>query len=600
MMIKSINAAVLSGDCPDFERCGTDSGACEDVARLLCIREELRRNLRKPKDEVEHLRIACGITATILRAYQPDGPEAPVEAIRSDLAVEAGVIARNLDVETASYYLGSIYTVLLPPGYRSRHGVFYTPPAVTARLLDMVEEDGVDWATVRACDPACGGGAFLAPMAARMLRALNGRLPGEIMAHIAGRLRGFELDPFSGWMSQMFLAAVLSPLGQALPQFVVIGDSLSIPDKEYGAWDLVIGNPPYGKVKLEPYDREKWARSLFGHANLYGLFTDLAVHLAAEGGIIAYVTPTSFLGGQYFQALRKLLVMECSPVRIDFLQSRQGIFADVLQETALTVYRRVRGRQGGVVVDIVTVTETSSAEIEYLGRFDVPSEDGSPWLLPRQPTQVDLLGQIAAMPTRLSDLGYEVSTGPLVWNRHKTKLASVGTKGMVPVVWAECIPGDGSGAFRWKVTGDHLGWFRPRGIDDPNLIDQPCVLLQRTTAVEQRRRLIAAVMPVDFLALHPHVAVENHVNMIRPIRGQTPKVGLEVVAALLNSQAVDLVFRCINGSVAVSAYEIEAMPMPTATQLQKLKTLIARHVKREAVEIAVRDMYAVLRTRAAV
>lgn len=597
-MTKS-NAAALSEDGSDFERCGADSGVCEDVARLLCIREELRHNLRKPKNEAEHLKIARGVTATILRAYQPDGPEAPVAEIHSDLAVEAGVIARSLDVETASYYLGSIYTVLLPSDYRSRHGVFYTPPAVTARLLDMAEEDGVDWATVRACDPACGGGAFLAPMAARMVRALNGRLPGEIMAHIAGHLRGFELDPFSGWMSQMFLAAVLSPLGQALPQFVIIGDSLSIPDKEYGAWDLVIGNPPYGKIKLDPDDRTKWKRSLFGHANLYGLFTDLAVHLAANGGMIAYVTPTSFLGGQYFQALRKLLVKECSPVRIDFLQSRQGIFADVLQETALTIYRRVRERRGDVAVDVVTVTETSAAEIECLGSFCVPSKDGSPWFLPRQPTQVDLLNHIAVMPTRLSDLGYEVSTGPLVWNRHKMKLAAVASKGMVPVVWAECIPGDGSGTFRWKVTGDHLGWFLPRGDDDPNLIDQPCVLLQRTTAVEQRRRLIAAVMPADFLVQHPRVAVENHVNMIRPIRGQTPKVDLAVIAALLNSQAVDLVFRCINGSVAVSAYEIEAMPMPTPEQLQKLKTLVDRHAKREVIEVAVRDMYAVLRTSAA-
>jgi adenine-specific DNA-methyltransferase len=599
-MTKSINVAALSGDCPDFERCGADSRVCEDVARLLCIREELRRSFHKPKDVSEHLRIARGITAAILLAYQPDGAEPPVEPISSDLAVEAGVIARNLDVETASYYLGSIYTVLLPSDYRSRHGVFYTPPAVTARLLDMAEKDGIDWSTVRACDPACGGGAFLAPMAARMVRALNGRLPAEIMAHIAGHLRGFELDPFSGWMSQMFLAAVLSPLGQELPQFVVIGDSLGISKEEYDSWDLVIGNPPYGKVKLDTHDREKWSRSLFGHANLYGLFTDLAVHLVAKSGMIAYVTPTSFLGGQYFQALRSLMVSECRPVRIDFLQSRQGIFADVLQETALTVYRRVETRQRGVAVDIVTVTETSSAEIEHLGSFDVPDENGSPWFLPRQSTQVDLLEHIAAMPARLSDLGYEVSTGPLVWNRHKTKLAAAGSKGMVPVVWAECIPSDNSGIFRWKVTGDHFGWFRPRGSDDPNLVEEPCVLLQRTTAVEQRRRLIAAVMPSNFLAQHHQVAVENHVNMIRPIRGQTPKVSLEVVAALLNSEAVDLVFRCINGSVAVSAYEIEAMPMPAAEQLQKLKTLIARRAKRETIEVAVRNMYAVLRTRSAV
>jgi hypothetical protein len=42
-------------------------------------------------------------------------------------------------------------------------------------------------------------------------------------------------------------------------------------------------------------------------SNLYGLFTDLAAQLARRGGVIAYVTPTSFLAGEYFKSLRALL-----------------------------------------------------------------------------------------------------------------------------------------------------------------------------------------------------------------------------------------------------------------------------------------------------
>lgn len=570
-----------------------------DVERLLQIRNQLRRNLAKPKNETEHLKIARGITAAALLAYQAHSPEPPIKAIPNDLAAEAGGIARRLDVETAAYYLGSIYTVLLPSEYRARHGAFYTPPAVTARLLDLAEAHGVDWSVARACDPACGGGAFLAPMALRMVKALAGRLPAEIMAHIAQHLCGFELDPFSGWMSQIFLGAALSDLGLPIPQLVVIGDSLSIAEERYGVWDLVIGNPPYGKIRLEAADRVRWARGLYGHANLYGLFTDLAVHLADEGGTIAYVTPTSFLGGQYFKALRRLLVTECSPLRIDFLQSRDRVFTDVLQETALTVYRRGTQSQRKVTVDIVTVTETSAADVECLGQFDLPPGDGSPWFVPRRPALTELLGHIAAMPTRLADLGYEVSTGPLVWNRHKPQLSASRGKDMVPVVWAECISGDNTGTFRWKVTGDHLGWYRPQAGNDSNVVDRPCVILQRTTAVEQRRRLIAAVMPADFVAQYGQVAVENHINMIRPTAGKTPAVSLAVIAALLNSEAVDQVFRCINGSVAVSAYELEAMPLPNLSQLQQLASLVARRAKRETIENAVRGMYEVLHTSAA-
>ncbi len=44
-------------------------------------------------------------------------------------------------------------------------------------------------------------------------------------------------------------------------------------------------------------------------------------------------------------------------------------------------------------------------------------------------------------------------------------------------------------------------------------------------------------------------------NMIKPLNG-APRVAPAALAVLLNSNVVDQVFRCINGSVAVSAYEL--------------------------------------------
>ena len=67
-------------------------------------------------------------------------------------------------------------------------------------------------------------------------------------------------------------------------------------------YDLVVGNPPYGRVRLPAPLRERFAKGLFGHANLHGVFTDQAVRLAQVGGIVAYVTPTSFLVGEYLKA----------------------------------------------------------------------------------------------------------------------------------------------------------------------------------------------------------------------------------------------------------------------------------------------------------
>ena len=52
-------------------------------------------------------------------------------------------------------------------------------------------------------DPACGGGAFLAPVARRMAAALCGKTPSAIIRHIAEHLHGFEIDPFAAWLTQV-------------------------------------------------------------------------------------------------------------------------------------------------------------------------------------------------------------------------------------------------------------------------------------------------------------------------------------------------------------------------------------------------------------
>lgn len=73
-----------------------------------------------------------------------------------------------------------------------------------------------------------------------------------------------------------------------------------------------------------------------------GCFTDLALRLVNDHGVIAYLTPTSFLGGQYFKSLRKLILEQASPVAFDFVADRNGVFDDVLQETILVSYRMGR------------------------------------------------------------------------------------------------------------------------------------------------------------------------------------------------------------------------------------------------------------------
>lgn len=527
-----------------------------------------------------------------LRPFIEPFETADLPAPAAVLATEIGTTAARFDPETAAYQIGLAYTGMLPPERRSEHGVFYTPPSLTARLIDNATATGTDWTTARVLDPACGGGAFLTPVAQRIMDALSGCAPAILLGNLGSRLRGYEIDPFGAWLSQVSLDVLTLPIaravGRPMPVVVRVCDSLH-QNPPRTKFDLVIGNPPYGRVKLDPELRERYKRGLFGHANLYGLFTDLALRHAKVGGMIAYVTPTSFLAGEYFKNLRGLLSRLAPPAAIDFVTTRRGVFDDVLQETLLATYRR-GGTVDPVAMAEITPNASGPLAVHAVGGIDLPDDRSSPWLLPRDRLQAPLVNQLAHMPDRLVDWGYTVSTGPLVWNRFKDQMAHRPGRKRRPLIWAEAVTPDGQFVFRADKR-NHAPYFEVRERDDWLLIREPCVLLQRTTAKEQARRLIAACLPASFIAEHGGaVIVENHLNMLKPIDGP-PKVEPAVLAAFLNSAAADRAFRCVSGSVAVSAYELKALPLPPADDLHELTALVSCGAERHEIEAACAVLY---------
>jgi len=507
------------------------------------------------------------------------------------LSSEIGATAASLQSLSAGYLLGELYTSLLPTKRRSDFGVFFTPPALARRLLVLAEQSGVDWRTATVLDPACGGGAFLAPVAQRIAGTFEGAKPKTILNEIARRVHGFELDPFSAWMSQVLLEAMLidtcKRARERLPNVVAVCDALRI-DSTRPPADLVIGNPPYGRMALSGQLRAKYARSLYEHANAYALFLDLATRFTRTGGVIAFITPTGFLGGQYFRNLRALLASDAPPTAIDFVQSRKGVFSDVLQETLLATYRRAEKAQLAHV-SVLTVSAPDDAQVRVVGTFQIPEPPTEPWLVPRDSAQMALIDSLRKMPHRLRDYGYGVSTGPLVWNRHKAQLRDVAADGTFPIVWAESVQSDGTFCYRTEKR-NHAPFIRPHTRQGWLLTRSGCVLVQRTTALEQRRRLIAAELPQSFIRKFGAVAVENHLNMVRPLNG-TCGVSTHAIAALLNTETVDRVFRCISGSVAVSASELEALPLPPMDRLKRLEELVRARASQADIEQLVSSLY---------
>jgi adenine-specific DNA-methyltransferase len=162
-----------------------------------------------------------------------------------------------------------------------------TPPEVVRFMVSLAEAPRGG----RVLEPACASAPFL-----RAFRETHGS---------AYRFVGVEIDPS---------ALDLPPWAEG-----VAGDFLLWEPQE--AFDLVLGNPPYGIVgegSKYPIHVLKGVKGLYkkafstwrGKYNLYGAFVEKSVRLLKPGGVLVFVVPTTWLVLEDFSLLRAFLARE--------------------------------------------------------------------------------------------------------------------------------------------------------------------------------------------------------------------------------------------------------------------------------------------------
>lgn len=491
------------------------------------------------------------------------------------LNVEQAVAARppiSLDQHAAAgdwadgWALGDAYLAAQPRDARARHGRHYTPAALALRLWELARASlglGSTPLPGMVRDPGAGCGGLLLPPLAQHLKATRHDEPRRVLEGLPAVIEGIDSDPVAVWLANVVLAAACLDLIAAVPpsrrrpfpQLVRRGDGLTTLDHPAIA---VLMNPPYGRVRLSAGERSRFAHAIYGHANLYGLFMAAAVDSLSESGVLAAVVPTSFTSGRYFSSLRAHLSKQAPLQEIMFVENRAGVFTDVLQETCLATFSRSRPTR--------TRAWTLNGKAAAVAEVATPNGE-EPWLLPRRRDDAPLASVARAMPLTLGETGWTVSTGPLVWNRRRPDLSSAPCGTSVPVLYAADIDG---GTVHRDECRDAMRWLRLRDRADARVmvLAEPAILVQRTTAPEQKRRLVAAELTEEDLEeWGGRVVVENHVNVLRPRPGAL--LSRRVLLALLTSEVCDKVVRCISGSVAISAYELEAIPLPDAATLSK-------------------------------
>lgn len=458
-------------------------------------------------------------------------PEPPLAALWSLLA--------PLQVDERYYWIGTFYTLLLPPNERSAQAAYFTPPHLARGFVEMAERQGFNPKVHTAIDPAAGGASFLSTIAGTMLAA------GLDQAAILERLRGYEIDEALAALSESLLAHRLR-CRVSRGTVVAVKDSLRArPQTRY---DLVIANPPYGRISPSELADEKWRLVCHpGHINKYALFAELCFRLAKDDGLIALVLPSSFVAGPLYGRLRSFIRTNGEILAVSSVERRADVFVDVAQDISVLMIRKAAGHRAGS-----KVTFGSYGRSFKVGSVSsLPTDIEGPWISSGAATSLAVGG------ATLADYGATLRSGYFVWNREKARMLQRAQGDFdVPLIWAKNIR---AGGFCQPAARKREGIdFVRFAADSPAIIREQALVMQRTTNSAQPRRLIVSRVSPSVLEEWGGFVSENHTITVTG-----PDIAtLNALRLLLNSAAVDARYRLLSGTASVSVNLLRKLDLP--------------------------------------
>lgn len=476
-------------------------------------------------------------------------------------------------------------------------GYFFTPPeiAMSLALSSLGERDAVN----TALDPAAGLGSLLGAVA----------LASSHIGCDVGHLQGVELDGFTARLCDGMLIALRSRTDGRWTHSVAQEDALArlsaeIADSIAG-YDAIVLNPPYGRVKFlrsaltnaetiaqtdtisldeheaklrtDARDRAARLKTLSerlglgaGEQNLQRLFIALCHARLAEGGRMAVISPSSWMGDRDGIGLRQRLVASRSIESISVYPEDSGLFATVNQVTAVSIVTppSTRPRFGMKIERALNgnaAYEISYDELHSLDRhrLRVPRLDSS---------RSDIFRRLQSRP-RIGDLSeIRNARGELDLTASKKFILEEGDDRL--------------------IRGDHIERFVLRPAEyskQPSFVDKNGFLRVAASATKaddlEKRRLASRQVSylnkarrLSFAPIPPGSVLGNSCNYLVCTGQADSDVLLDGLLCLLNSAAIEWFFRVFNSNNHVANYEIDELPVVSDDREWELLANSSRHL----------------------
>ncbi|MCK6550185.1 N-6 DNA methylase, partial [Myxococcota bacterium] len=340
----------------------------------------------------------------------------PIDALRAALPAEhtltsAEATARAQDVLTllerhlpVHYGLSALSRPRLTDAEQRTSGAYHTDHRLARFVAERARPHLVRGA--RVIDPAAGSGMLLVAAT----RVATDGDPRRAAQWLAESVTAWDRSADALRGAAIALAACTDDAG-ALAQMVErwrCHDSLLTPlGGDAGAYDVVLGNPPWEKLKVSRHEHAKaageeryygeddegldvdglfasraslaeYGRALSarfprlgaGEPDLYRAFVELFVELTGSRGVISALVPAGLLRAQGTAALRRHLLDESRHLSVAVLDNRARFFSidTRFKFLAIAVERGDRGERGPIVLEHARGTDDG---VERTGRAEL-------------------------------------------------------------------------------------------------------------------------------------------------------------------------------------------------------------------------------------
>ena len=318
-------------------------------------------------------------------------------------------------------------------------------------------------------------------------------------------------------------------------------------------FDVVIGNPPY-VVSKDKQLRKIYSESVYGRPNLYGFFIHCILqHLLANNGILTFINPRTILTDSYCSALRAFVLKHSQISSVLNIVDRRNVFEAVLQSCIVNCFQKTSTIMPVRVKNIFGKQDISNTDWVEISQEDFlfQQDNALLFIIGNSQTVYQIFRKLKMLKS-LKAHGLSFTTGKIQWDLYKSVLGDTPTPSATRLIWAENVQRYHYSKARKRADRIYINGR----LENCEPIEHDTIIVQRTTAVEQHRRIIGHLFsPNDFGC---PIQAENHTSYL----AEVGHMHIEFVLGLLNSRFMDFIFRHINSNTQVSAGELNSLPFP--------------------------------------